>query len=145
MQRNQVSTISRYIGGVYSNRAFIGQDDSSKPFNPVPLEKQKEAMRALDKYVFSPDAFTFPNEIYNYLQIQRRGFDFFRTPEDPKIHESVLYCQKSVLNHLLHKNTLQRIVDSELYGNAYKLAYFMTDLNNSIFKSDIYELSLIHI
>lgn len=138
MQKTQANTISRYIGGVYVDRAFIGQEGGTRPFTPTPIEKQKEAMIALDKYVFSPDAFTFPNEIYNYLQIQRRGFDFFRTPEDPKIHESVLHCQKSVLNHLLHKNTLQRIVDSELYGNAYKLADFMTDLNNSIFKSDIY-------
>ena len=33
-------------------------------------------------------------------------------------------------------NTLQRLKDSELYGNKYKLSEFMTDLNNSIF-SDI--------
>ena len=138
MQETQANTISRYIGGVYVDRAFIGQEGGTQPFTPTPLEKQKEAMKALDKYVFSPDAFTFPNEIYNYLQIQRRGFAFYRIPEDPKIHESVLNCQKSVLNHLLHKNTLQRIVDSELYGNAYKLADFMNDLNKSIFQSDIY-------
>ena len=94
-------------------------------------------MKALDEYVFSTDAFTFPNDIYNYLQLQRRGFDFFGAGEDPKIHETVLANQKSILNHLLHKNTLQRIVNSELYGNSYKLADFMSDLNNSIFKSDI--------
>ena len=35
-------------------------------------------------------------------------------------------------------NTLQRLKDSELYGNKYKLSEFMTDLNNSIF-SDIDE------
>lgn len=139
MQRSQASTISRYIGGVYSNRAFIGQEASSKPFNPVPLKKQKEAMKALDKYIFSPDAFTFPNKIYNYLQLQRRGYNFYRTPEDPKIHESVLFSQKTILNHLLHKNTLQRILDSELYGNSYKLSDFLRDLNNSIFKRDIFD------
>ena len=46
--------------------------------------------------------------------------------------------QKNILNHLLHPNTLQRISDSELYGNKYKLSTFMTDLNSVIFKSDIY-------
>lgn len=138
MQRSHTNTISRYIGGVYTNRALIGQEGATKPFIPVSLEKQKEAMNALNQYVFSSDAFIFPNEIYNYLQFQRRGFGFYRLPEDPKIHESVLDCQKSVLNHLLHKNTLQRIVDSELYGNTYKLSDVMSDLTNSIFKSDIY-------
>ena len=136
-QAKAATTISRYIGGVYVDRAFIGQQGATKPFTPVPLEKQKEAMTALDKYVFSPDAFTFPNEIYNYLQLQRRGFDFFGAGEDPKIHETILANQKNILNHLLHKNTLQRIVNSELYGNSYKLANFMSDLSNSIFKSDI--------
>ena len=63
----------------------------------------------IQDYVFSPDAFTFPNDIYNYLQLQRRGFGFFGAGEDPKIHETVLANQKSILNHLLHKNTLQRI------------------------------------
>ena len=33
-------------------------------------------------------------------------------------------------------NTLQRLKDSELYGNKYKLSEFMTDINKSIF-SDI--------
>ena len=33
-------------------------------------------------------------------------------------------------------STLQRLKDSELYGNKYKLSEFMTDINNSIF-SDI--------
>mgnify|MGYP005993457101 CR=1 FL=1 len=136
-QAKAATTISRYIGGVYVDRALMGQEGATKPFIPVPLEKQKEAMKALDEYVFSPDAFTFPNDIYNYLQLQRRGFDFFGAGEDPKIHETVLANQKSILNHLLHKNTLQRIVNSELYGNSYKLADFMSDLNNSIFKSDI--------
>ena len=136
-QAKAATTISRYIGGVYVDRAFIGQEGATKPFTPVPLEKQKEAMAALDEYVFSPDAFTFPNNIYNYLQLQRRGFGFFGAGEDPKIHEIVLTNQKSILNHLLHKNTLQRIVNSELYGNSYKLADFMSDLNNSIIKTDI--------
>ena len=137
MQNRQATIISRYIGGVYVDRAFIGQKGATKPFTPVPLEKQKEAMKALDEYVFAPDAFTFTNDIYNYLQLQRRGFGFFGAGEDPKIHETVLANQKSILNHLLHRNTLQRIVNSELYGNSYKLSDFMSDLNNSIFKSDI--------
>jgi hypothetical protein len=131
------NTISRYIGGVYVDRAMAGQEGATQPYTSVSLADQKRAMNALGKYVFAPDAFDAPNDLYNYLAMQRRGYNF-RTPEDPKIHNQVLIYQKNVLAHILHPNTLQRITDSELYGNEYKLSTFMTDLNNSIFKADIY-------
>ena len=37
----------------------------------------------------------------------------------------------------MHPNTLQRIIDSELYGNQYSLSQFMGDLNNAMFQVDI--------
>ena len=132
------NTISRFIGGVYVDRAMAGQEGATKPYTPVSLTDQKRAMNALSKYVFAPNAFDVPNDLYNFLAMQRRGFGFFRAPEDPKIHNQVIGYQKNVLRHILHPNTLQRIVDSELYGNEYKLSLFMTDLNNAIFRADIY-------
>lgn len=129
--------ISRFIGGVYVDRANPGQVGGTQPFTPVSLKDQKRAMNALKKYVFAPDAFTAPNDLYNYLARQRRGYNFFSGPEDPKIHEQVLSYQTSVLAHIMHPNTLQRISNSELYGNKYELSEFMTDLNNTMFKQDI--------
>ncbi|WP_242132434.1 zinc-dependent metalloprotease [Aestuariivivens marinum] len=130
--------ISRYIGGVYVDRAMAGQEGGTQPYTPVSLEDQKRAIKALKDYAFAPNAFDAPNDIYNYLAKQRRGFDLGKEPEDPKIHEQILNAQKSVLNHLLHPNTLQRITDSELYGNKYTLSQFMSDLNTAIFNDDIY-------
>ncbi len=128
--------ISRFIGGVYVDRSMIGQDINTKPYTPVSYKDQKRAMSALKKYVFAPNAYEAPNDLYNYIAMQRRGYNFFESPEDPKIHDLVLYFQKRILNHVLHPNTLQRITDSELYGNTYQLSEFMTDLNNAIFKED---------
>ncbi|WP_425659108.1 zinc-dependent metalloprotease [Tenacibaculum ascidiaceicola] len=129
--------ISRFIGGVYVDRAVSGQEGATKPYTPVSLADQKRAMEALKTYVFAPNAFKAPKDLYNYLARQRRGYNFFSGPEDPKIHAQVLSYQKRVLNHILHRNTLQRISDSELYGNQYKLSTFMTDLNNAIFRADV--------
>jgi hypothetical protein len=128
--------ISRFIGGVYVDRAMAGQNGGTQPYTPVSLKDQKRAIAALSNYVFAPNAFDAPNDLYNYLAMQRRGFNF-RLPEDPKIHNQILTYQKNVLNHILHYNTLQRISDSELYGNEYSLSTFMSDLNNVIFKADI--------
>lgn len=137
-QASAANIISRYIGGVYVNRAVAGQEGGKQPYTPVSYEDQKRAMNALKRYVFAPNAFDAPNDLYNYLAMQRRGFNFFSGTEDPKIHAQVLTYQKNVLNHILHYNTLQRITDSELYGNTYSLSTFMTDLNHAIFKADIY-------
>ncbi len=130
--------ISRFIGGVYVDRATYGQKGGSQPFTPVSLEDQKRAFNALKKYIFAPDAFNAPKEIYNYLAKQRRGYNFFGGPEDPKIHAQIIGYQTRVLAHIMHPNTLQRLTDSEIYGNKYKLSSFMTDLNNAMFKPDIY-------
>lgn len=137
-QATAANVISRYIGGVYVDRAMAGQQGATKPYTPVSLEDQKRAMNALSTYVFASNAFDAPNDLYNYLAMQRRGFNFRNTSEDPKIHRQILSFQKNVLMHILHPNTLQRITDSELYGNTYTLSKFMTDLNSSIFKTDIY-------
>ena len=130
--------ISRFIGGVYVDRSTYGQDGGTQPYTPVSLADQKRAFAALKKYVFAPNAFKAPKGLYNYLARQRRGYNFFGGPEDPKIHAQVLGYQTRVLAHIMHPNTLQRISDSELYGNQYKLSSFMTDLNNAMFKPDVY-------
>jgi len=129
--------ISRFIGGVYVDRSNIGQEGGQSPYTPVSYIDQKRAMNALNTYVFSPSAYKAPDGIYNLLARQRRGFDFFSGPEDPKIHDQILSYQTRVLAHIMHPNTLQRMIDSELYGNQYSLSQFMGDLNSAMFKADI--------
>ncbi|HUF29448.1 MAG TPA: zinc-dependent metalloprotease, partial [Gemmatimonadaceae bacterium] len=73
---------------------------------------------------------------YNYLAMQRRGFEFFSAPEDPKIHERALTIHRQLLSHLLHPRTLTRITDSRLYGNEYPLAEVMSDLTAAVFAAD---------
>lgn len=130
------SVLSRYVGGVYVDRAMQGQQGSTQPFTPVPLADQKRAMRGLATYLFAPDAFDAPQALLDHLAMQRRGFDFFSATEDPKLHERALGMQSAVLDHLLHPVTLQRITDSRLYGNAYSVSDMMGDLTDAIFAAD---------
>lgn len=132
----QLGVFTRQIGGVYVNRAFEGQKTTTSPYTPVPLAKQKTAMNALNKYAFAPNAFSIDSELITHLQAQRRGFGFMTEGEDPKLHNSVLKIHQSLLKHLLHENVLRRIVDSELYGNEYKLDLYLADLTSAIFDAD---------
>ena len=133
----QLGVISRYIGGIYVDRSKMGQTENSMPYTPVAYEDQKRAMKALADNAFAPDAYKVHNEIYNYLQHQRRGFSHYGKNEDPKLHDQVLNSQKYVLAHLTHKNLMKRLTDSKLYGNKYALDEFMTDMTNSIFQEDL--------
>jgi hypothetical protein len=135
-KRTQTGVISRYVGGVYKDRAFVGQEGATMPFIPVETEKQHEAMNTLSAHLFAPDAFDTSHDVYNYLQIQRRGFNFFSSSEDPKIHDQVLGMQSNVLAHLLHPNTMKRITDSRTYGNTYNVAEMVGDLTSAIFDAD---------
>jgi hypothetical protein len=132
----QTNVIVKYIGGVYVNRAFVGQPGEGKAYTPVPLADQKRAMNALSQYAFSANAYGVQNNLYPYLQSQRRGFSFFSNTEDPKINERVLNYQSSLLMHLTNATVLRRLTNSRMYGNTYTVMAMFNDLTTAIFKGD---------
>ena len=128
-----LNIVSRQIGGVMVDLAHIDQKSSNKPFVSVDKAKQKEAMRIIAEYGFS-NKMLLQQDLMPYLQKQRRGFN---VSNDPSIHQRILSYQNSLLNHLLHPRVLTRITNSNLYGNDYTLPYYMIDLRNAIFESDL--------
>lgn len=134
---NMADAISRYVGGVYVDRSFVGQQMDAKPFTPVPLATQKKAMELLGKYVFAPDAFAADAGLFPYLQPQRRGFNFFSGTEDYKPQNTFRSMHLRVLSHILHPTTMSRINNSTLYGNEYPVAEVLRDLTAHIFDADL--------
>lgn len=128
--------VSRYIGGVHINRLPPGSSELA-PYQPVSAKQQQRAMKVLNDYIFAPNVLALSQPLFNQLQQQRRGFDFYDSPEDPKIHQMFLSVQKNVLAHLLHPKTLQRITDSSAYGNEYQLGQMMSDLTQGVFAADM--------
>lgn len=133
---SQAGVITRQIGGVYVERALVGQADEVKPFTPVPRERQKAAIQALKDHVYAPDVLTSMESVLAYMQNQRRGFSHSGRNEDPKFHEMVLNMQRNTFNHLLHPAVLQRITDSTRYGNEYPLHEVMGDITDAVFQTD---------
>jgi hypothetical protein len=132
-----LQTLSRWIGGIFVDRSFAGQNPSVKPFTPVSLQEQKRALQAIAKYSFAPEAYKVEDDIFNYLQVQRRGYETPFDGETLKIHDRILNSQKSLLDHLLHYNTLTRILDSKELGNEYSLNAVLNDLTDAIYKQDL--------
>ncbi len=137
-QARAARVMSRFVGGVQVERFVANQPGSGglDPFMPVDLESQKRAVQLLRDYVFAPDAFVLPGDLAAHLQYERRGFDFFNTTEDPKLHDVVLAIQGEAMAHVLSPVVLRRLTDSRLYGNAYSSQAFLSDLTKAVFEDD---------
>jgi len=128
-----LNIVTRQIGGVNIDLSHTDQNSDKKPFESVNKKTQQRAMSIIAKYGFS-NKMLLQDDLFPYLQKQRRGFN---VSTDPTIHQRILRYQNRLLDHLLNSRVLLRISNSSLYGNNYKLPYYMIDLRNSIFEDDI--------
>jgi hypothetical protein len=135
--RTAARVVSRYVGGVYVERAVVGQPGGGAPLTPVSLAEQRRAMQLLRERLFAPDAFTPFTQASDRLLAQRRGFDHFGYTEDPKLHAVWLGAQKDVLDHVLHPAVLQRLTDSAAYGNEYSTNLMLGELTAAVFADDL--------
>jgi len=128
--------MSRYVGGVLVERAFVGQAEDKKPYTPVAKTQQLAALKAINQYAFAPNALATPSDLIAHLQQQRRGFDFSKGDEAPRLLDRVAQIQRALLDHLTHVETQRRILDSSLYGNELSLSEVMHTLSLGIFTGD---------
>jgi hypothetical protein len=108
---------TKYIGGQSFYRLHGGNPENKLPFQPVPVEQQREALETLQKYVFAEDAFNFSPQLLNKLA-PSRWRHWGSNPQvgrlDYPIHDLVLYMQNLVLSDLLSSDRLSRLKDIEL-------------------------------
>ncbi len=128
---------SRHIGGVYNNRAAVGQTGAETPLVPVSRDTQEQALEVLEAALFGPEAFEVEEAFADHLQRQRRGWSHWGVDEDPSLHARAFAQQRAVLTHLTHPNVLERMVDTARYGNDYPVADYMADLTAMMFEADI--------
>ncbi|MFN6568495.1 zinc-dependent metalloprotease [Dendronalium sp. ChiSLP03b] len=127
----QIYYTTKYIGGQSFYRVQPEETSSAKsttenaygvrqqrlPFEPVPIEEQRQALKILQKYVFAEDALTFSPELLNKLAPSRwrHWGSYPRVGRlDYPIHDLILFMQSSVLRDLLSADRLSRLTDIEL-------------------------------
>ncbi|MBN3872492.1 zinc-dependent metalloprotease [Nostoc sp. JL33] len=143
----QIYYTTKYIGGQSFYRIHpseISEDNVSGvrqhrlPFEPVPVEQQRQALETLQKYVFAEDALSFSPELLNKL-VPSRWRHWGSSPRvgrlDYPIHDLVLFLQGSVLRDLLSSDRLERLKDIELktqQGKALTLPELFDTLQSDI-------------
>ncbi len=108
---------SRYLGGVYVNRAHKGDANAQAPFVIVEAARQREALALVEEQIFSDKPFQFPPDLYNYLASTRWSHWGSQVPfrNDYPVHEVIAMWQDRILEQLLSPLTLERLHDSELH------------------------------
>ena len=129
---------SKYIGGVYHYRSHVGDPGNRLPFQPVPAEKQKQALQLLRDNLFAPTAFQFTPQLLNKLENERfiNFSNFTPSRQDAPIHQAVLSLQRQVLDRIFLPMVLSRIQDSELRVappvEPFTLGLLFTEIQDSI-------------
>ncbi|MEA5622579.1 zinc-dependent metalloprotease [Nostoc sp. UHCC 0251] len=118
----QIYYTTKYIGGqsfsrIHPSETPSGVSQKRLPFEPVPVEEQRQALETLQKYIFAEDALSFSPELLNKLA-PSRWRHWGSSPQvgrlDFPIHDLVLFMQGSVLRDLLSGDRLSRLKDIEL-------------------------------
>jgi len=136
----QITNATLYVGGQSFNRERMRNYDRSLPFEPISVEKQRQALEILDKYVFSEDAFQFSPDLLNRLAPSRWlhwGSPVVVFPLDYPIQDRVLLVQRRILRSLFSETRLTRMRDLEFKttsDNVLKLPELFDTLQNSIWK-----------
>ncbi|TBR60515.1 DUF5117 domain-containing protein [Mastigocladus laminosus UU774] len=125
---------TKYIGGQSFYRVHPDDKQRKLPFQAVPLEKQRQALALLQKYVFAENAFNFSSDLLNKLA-PSRWRHWGSSPRigrlDYPIHDWVLFMQSLVLWDLLSGDRLSRLKDME-YKNKTENSLSLPELFNTL-------------
>ena len=130
---------TRFVGGHYIHRDHKGDPNERRPIEPVPVEKQREALNLVCEQLFSPTSLVFPPELINYLAVGRwyhwGSEDTSNDPEYP-IQDRILQTQLWALFDFLNPRTLTLVSDAEARvaaaADAMTIPELFTKLTDSI-------------
>lgn len=118
---NNASILPQYIGGQSFNRNYAGDPGARLPFEDIPVEKQRAALAAIQKYVFDDSTFRFSPELLNKLAPSRWSHWGSNIPVmrlDYPIYDRLFFLQRFVLSDLLAPDRLARLRDAEMKSKA---------------------------
>ncbi|MDR0499475.1 MAG: zinc-dependent metalloprotease [Holophagales bacterium] len=104
-----VSIASKYIGGVSYNRDHAGTSRTNMV--PISADRQREALKLLEKQIFSMDAFTFTPKFLSRMTSDRTSFEDLSWPTyNP--NQIMLAIQQMALGSMLSTGVAQNILEA---------------------------------
>ncbi|MGL4500229.1 MAG: zinc-dependent metalloprotease [Planktothrix sp.] len=117
----QANRLNLYIGGQSFTRTRVGDGNSRLPLEPISIEKQRNALKLLETYIFTDKAFNFSPDLLNKLAPSRWS-DWanpdLNSPLDYPITSLISLLHRYILQELFHPIRLFRLRDLELKTTA---------------------------
>ena len=121
----------KYIGGIYHNRDHAGDSANRVPYQPVPAQEQRNALRFLRDRIWSSSAIEIAPDLLSKLQFER--FPSFENQQskanrlDYPFYSTVLSVQSAALDELYSPAKLSRLQDMELLQADPSSRFLMAD------------------
>jgi len=123
---------AHHVGGVQHNRDHKDDPNGRDPIQPVPPEKQREALLFLKDKILQEKAFQFSPALLRKLASDRwyhwGNEDAFMGVSEFPVNQRVLSIQMVVLNNLTHPGTLQRVADNALRNQEKEKALTLSEV-----------------
>lgn len=124
--------IARYIGGIHSYRDHVGDPNGRIPFEVVPAEEQRSALKFLTDNIFAKNAFQFSPDLLNKLAAERfwdfEGTVWQMVRIDYPIHGIIQLLQVLPMYRIYDPIVLQRVQDNELRFKKGEAPFTMAEL-----------------
>ncbi|WP_231505863.1 zinc-dependent metalloprotease [Planktothrix serta] len=135
---SQAINLTLYIGGQSFNRTRAGEGYRRLPFESISIEKQRNALKLLQTYVFTDEIFKFSPNLLNQLAPAR--WSDWANPDqnsalDYPITRRISWFQRYILRELFVSTRLFRLRDLELKttaNNALSLPELFETVQNGI-------------
>jgi len=125
----QIGIMTKQIGGIYIERSVAGQTDIP-PYQPVSKAAQIKAIDAILATIVAIESIEYPQEVLQYLTVEKRGFSPTYLPAT-NMHKS--YGTSFPLLQVFASSTLNRLVESQQYGNELTTQYVIDRFVDDIF------------
>ncbi|MCS6830124.1 MAG: zinc-dependent metalloprotease [bacterium] len=140
MYARAANNVARYIGGVRLSRNHRGDPNERPPVVPLSAAEQKRALSLLTRYVFSPQAFNFPKEVYLKLAPDPypdyAGMLTSRPRLDAPVRDVISGIQVRTLRRLFSEQTLSQIANNEFKarqpGDTLSMVALFEQVSNAI-------------
>ena len=114
-QINAVTMMSDWLGGSFVNRDHKGDKGARPPLVPVPVARQRAALKFVLEQSFPEQVYGLTPELLAFLSAERWEEDGSAWEEATyAVHDQIAGVQASVMSTLLNPTTLRRIYDAEV-------------------------------
>ena len=133
--------VSRFVGGIVTNRNHAGDRDAVLPVQAVPSADQRRALQALCRYALSDKALQFSPSLLAKLEQNPAPFSerlpsSFGGAQDMSVLDFVSYAQSVGLYTILNHDTLGQIETNEFRagpgGNPLSVLETMQTMTNAV-------------